>query len=124
MPTFCKEERLCNKRHIFLLQREAQVFFQYPFTVKWMEVPSIEDSSVRILTAVPKRNFKKAVDRNAVKRLIKEAFRLNKEIVLNSTVQHNKNIIIMLLYSGKKIVAFKEVETKIVLILQQIADSL
>jgi ribonuclease P protein component len=124
MPTFCKEERLCNKRHIFLLQREAQVFFQYPFTVKWMEVPSTEDSSVRILTAVPKRNFKKAVDRNAVKRLIKEAYRLNKEIVLNSTVQHNKNIIIMLLYSGKKIVAFKEVETKIVLILQQIADSL
>jgi ribonuclease P protein component len=89
-----------------------------------MEVPSTEDSSVRILTAVPKRNFKKAVDRNAVKRLIKEAYRLNKEIVLNSTVQHNKNIIIMLLYSGKKIVAFKEVETKIVLILQQIADSL
>jgi len=124
MPTFCKEERLCNKRHIFLLQKEAQVFFQYPFTVKWMEVPSTADSSVRMLTAVPKRNFKKAVDRNAIKRLIKEAYRLNKEIVVNSAGEHNKNIIMMLLYSGKKIVVFKEVETKIVLILQQIADSL
>ncbi len=106
------------------MQKEAQVFFQYPFTVKWMEVPSTADSSVRMLTAVPKRNFKKAVDRNAIKRLIKEAYRLNKEIVVNSAGEHNKNIIMMLLYSGKKIVVFKEVETKIVLILQQIADSL
>jgi|WetSurMetagenome_2_1015567.scaffolds.fasta_scaffold814926_2 ribonuclease P protein component len=124
MPTFCKEERLCNKRHIFLLHKEGQAFFNYPFTVKWLMISGLNESNVRLLPAVPKRNFKKAVDRNKIKRFIREAYRLNKEILIKTAKQHNKNIIITLLYSGKKIVPYNEAETKIALILQQIADSL
>ncbi len=124
MPTFCKEERLCNKRHIFLLHKEGQSFFSYPFTVKWLVISDQDEPTVRLLPAVPKRNFKKAVFRNKVKRFIREAYRLNKETLIKTAKQHNKNIIITLLYSGKKIVTSKEAETKIVLILQQIADSL
>jgi ribonuclease P protein component len=123
MPTFCKEERLCNKKHIFLLQKEAVLFFNYPFTVKWMEIIDRQPSGVKILPAVPKRNFKKAVDRNKIKRLIREAYRKNKELLVDAANEHQKNIIIMLHYSGKKIVTYKEAESKIILILQQIADN-
>jgi ribonuclease P protein component len=123
MHTFCKEERLCNKEHIFLLQKAAKVFYDYPFTVKWMEIIDGKESGILILPAVPKRNFKKAVDRNKIKRYIREAYRLNKEYLVKKVIGHHKNIIIMLLYSGKKIVTYKETESKIILILQQIADN-
>jgi ribonuclease P protein component len=124
MLTFCKEERLCNKKHIFLLQKEAKFFFSYPFTVKWMEISDGKEIGVRILPAVPKRNFKKAVDRNRIKHLIREAYRLNKEVFVRKVQDLNKSIVIMFLYSGKNIVTYKETETKIILILQQIADNL
>jgi ribonuclease P protein component len=123
MPVFGKEERLCNKEHILRLQKDANVFYDYPYTVKWMEISDPKKSGVRILTAVPKRNFKKAVDRNKIKRFIREAYRINKEFLVEKTKLHNKNIIVMLLYSGKKIVSFKESESKIILILQRIANN-
>jgi ribonuclease P protein component len=124
MPTFCKEERLCNRRHIFLLQKEASVFYSYPFTIKWMELTNGQESNVRILPAVAKRNFRKAVDRNRIKHIIREAYRLNKELFVNQVQSLNKNIVIMFLYTGKNIVTYQEAETKIVLILQKIADNL
>ncbi len=124
MPTFCKEERLCDKKYIFLLQKTEHIFFNYPFTVKWMETSEKMGTNVRILTAAPKRNFKRAVDRNKIKRFTKEAYRLNKEILINTTQEKDKSIVIMLLYSAKKIVTYKEAENKIILILQHIANNL
>jgi ribonuclease P protein component len=124
MPTFCKEERLCNRNHIFSLQKEGQAFFNYPITVKWMEVSDLKQISVQFLPVVSKRNFKKAVQRNKIKRLLREALRLNKIKITDIAQKKSKRIVIMLLYSGKKIVTFKELETKIVVILQQIANCL
>lgn len=124
MPTFCKEERLCNRNYIFSLQKEGRSFFNYPFTVKWMEISHEKEKKIQFLPAVPKRNFKKAVDRNKIKRLIREAYRLNKEKLIDIAQQKSKNIVIMILYSGKIIVTYKEVENKIVVILQQIANCL
>jgi ribonuclease P protein component len=124
MPTFCKEERLCNKNYIFLLQNTPLIFFCYPFTVKWMEISEKLNTNVQILPAVPKRNFKKAVDRNYIKRLIREAYRNNKEILLPKINEKEKSIVMMLLYSGKKAITYHEAETKIVLILQHIAENL
>jgi ribonuclease P protein component len=124
MPTFCKDERLCNKNYIFSLQKEGQVIYDYPITAKWMEISDNKGFCIQILPAVSKRNFKKAVERNKMKRFLREAFRLNKEKITDIARQKSKKVVIMLLYSGKKIVTFKELETKIVVILQQIADSL
>jgi len=123
MPTFCKEERLYDRKYILLLQKESQVFFNYPYTVKWM-VSSEKREHISVLTSVPKRNFKNAVDRNKIKRFTKEAYRLNKENLINVAQEKDKSIVMMLLYSAKKIVTYKEAENKIVLILQQIANSL
>lgn len=124
MPTFCKEERLCNRNYIFLLQKEGQVIYNYPITAKWMEISDNKGFCVQFLPAVSKRNFKKAVERNKIKRFLREAFRLNKEIITDLAQQKSKRIVIMLLFSGKKITSYKELEIKIMVILQQIAKSL
>jgi ribonuclease P protein component len=122
MPTFCKEERLCNRNIIFLLQKEGQVIFNYPITAKWMEVSNEKEFYVQFLASVSKRNFKKAVERNKIKRLLREVFRINKGIFSNRIHEKSKRIVIMLFYSGKKILTYKELEAKIMVILQQIPN--
>jgi ribonuclease P protein component len=124
MPTFCKEDRLCNRNYIFSLQKEGRVIYSYPITAKWMEIPDNRRFCVQFLPAVSKRNFKKAVERNKIKRFLREALRLNKEKITDIAQKKSKKVVIMLLYSGKNILTYKELETKIVIILQQIAFSL
>jgi ribonuclease P protein component len=122
MLNFCKEERLSNNKLMSVLQNEGKGFFNFPFKIKWMEITSIGQNIVQILPAVSKRNFKKAVDRNYIKRQIREAYRVNKILLLEAIKK--KSIVIMLIYTGNKIITYKETESKIVLILQHIADDL
>lgn len=123
MPNFGKEERLTNQRHISVLQKEGNLFYNSPFRVKWIEVVDNDNNIVKIIATVPKRNFKKAIERNRIKRLIRESYRLEKEIILSVAKRKNKSIIIMFIFSGKKIVTYKEIKSKIAVILQHIADN-
>ena len=67
-----------------------------------------------------KKNIKKSVDRNRIKRLIRESYRLQKNII-NEIILHNKNLAILLVYSSNKTnVTFKEIFDKIKLILQSL----
>lgn len=124
MPTFGKEEHLTSQRHISVLQKDGNFFYNFPLRIKWIEVPDNDNIVIKILPTVPKRNFKKAIERNRIKRLIRESYRLQKEIILSVAKQKNKSIIIMFFFTGKKIVTFKEMESKIGVILQHIADNL
>ena len=121
MHSFCKDERLCGKKSISLLFTGGSKYFQHPFSVKWIEVTETQKYSVQLLTVVPKRYFKKAVDRNKIKRFIREAYRNNKEILSVPLKEKNKNITLMLLFNSGKSESYQEVETKIKLILQFLA---
>ncbi len=74
-----------------------------------------------MLTAVPKRNFKKAVDRNRIKRLTKEAYRTQKDFLLDGLDKKNKALALMLIYSGKKIMSQQETTLKLNIILRQLS---
>ena len=77
-----------------------------------------------MLTAVPKSNFKKAVDRNRIKRLTKEAYRTQKDFLLDRLGKKNKALALMLIYSGKKIMSQQEASLKINIILQQLSKAI
>lgn len=124
MHSFCKEERLCSKKSISRLLVEGSKYYQSPFSVKWVEMSETEKYSIQLLTVVPKRYFKKAVDRNKIKRFIKETFRRHKEILSVSLKEKNKNIALMLMYNVRKIETYQEIETKITLILRFLARSI
>ncbi|MEI6124659.1 MAG: ribonuclease P protein component [Bacteroidota bacterium] len=123
MTKFCKEERLCSKKGISHLFTNGITFLNHPFTIKWIETASPQLYPVQLLAVVPKRNFKKAVDRNKIKRLIKEAYRNQKESLFTALNNKNKNLALMLIFSGKKMTTYKETEIKINVILQQLVQS-
>jgi len=118
--TFKKGERLSSEKSIATLFAEGDSFFQYPFKVVYKKEQSTYPFSVQLLISVSKRNFKKAVDRNKIKRLIREAYRLNKHLLYEGLAESKGSILLGFIYTAKTIPEFKEVERKIILILQRL----
>jgi ribonuclease P protein component len=118
--TFKKEERLSGKKSIATLFGEGSGFFVYPFKVVFLKVPDERPVPVQLLISVSKRNFKKAVDRNKIKRLIREAYRKNKHILCDDLSAHSKRLLLGFIYNAKTIMEYKEIERKIILILQRL----
>lgn len=76
---FNKSQHLCGETTISQLFREGKAFLVFPLRVVYRVEERVEGdkrATVRVLTSVPKKQFKHAVDRNRFKRLIREAYRL------------------------------------------------
>ena len=77
--TFPKEEHLCRKKLIEeLFSKQGSSFGVYPLRIVWIKSEMPTTAPPQVLISVSKRTFKRAVDRNRLKRLIREAYRLNK----------------------------------------------
>ena len=105
--TLGKTERLKSKKLIKKLFEEGVSIKNFPFRLVYIttEKPPIKSSF-----SVPKRNFKKAVDRNRIKRLIKEAYRLEKKNLFKTL---SFNCVFMITFLGKKEPTFSETQKKI-----------
>lgn len=81
MPTFPKQEKLCGQLRIAALYKEGRRFVAFPLrvTIKKSAGTGAENPLCKVLIWAPKSLFKHAVDRNHLRRLIREAYRLEKE---------------------------------------------
>lgn len=116
--TFTKNERLCSFNEINSLVKDGAVLFCYPFRV----VYQIKDGeqAAKILVSVPKKNFKRAVHRNLIKRRIRESYRKNKELL---NLSDDKCANIMFVYVAKEILEYRYIETKLKDILGKISKA-
>jgi ribonuclease P protein component len=115
--TFSKAERLHKEKDIKELFDKGSSFYLFPFKV--LTFPAKTSGSLnQVLIAVSRRNFKKAVDRNRVKRRIREAYRLQKHLLPAGPTHW-----IGLIYTHKEILTGKEISSKMVHVLQKISRS-
>ncbi len=114
-----KTERLKSKKAIDqLFARDGKgitALFSYPLKVNAGAYTS--EALPRLLVSVSKRNFKKAVDRNLIKRRLREAYRLNKGILLGNGEWPTS---IAFVYVAKDILPFADIEKKMKFVLKQL----
>ena len=105
--TFTKKEKLKGKKQIDLLFKEGKVLSNYPLRLLYMKSEGQLPLKIQTAVAVPKRNFKSAVKRNRLKRLIRESYRLNKHRLFNNI---EGNYAFLFLYLGNEICDYQVVE--------------
>ena len=101
-------------------QREKGLY-EFPFKAIWQEDDTLQ-STVKVAISVPKKRLSKASQRNHIKRLVREAYRKQKSILVEKLLQENKSINLMLVYTLPSILSFNEIEDKISVTLQRLAD--
>jgi ribonuclease P protein component len=120
--TFCKDERLCRKSLIKKLFDEGEKRFYYPFRITFLKSPVPGNYPVQLLITVPRSLFKKASDRNRIKRLMREAYRKNKYILYEQLLNNNIQLLLCLTYTSKEIVTYQITEEKIIVLLQRLKE--
>ena len=118
MFSFHKQERLNNKKRINKLFSSGKFFSQEPFQIYWLET-NHENSIIELLISVPKKNIKLAVNRNIIKRMVKEAYRLNNGPLYEQVKREQKSFSLAIIYMNNKIPSYFYVEKKIKLILER-----
>ena len=107
-----KPERL-NKKKIIekMFAGGSRSFSIFPLRVVWLPVEEL-DVQASILISVSKRRFKRAVKRNRIKRQIREAYRLNKQILLAPLTEKNRRLAISFIYLADEVMNSALVEEK------------
>jgi ribonuclease P protein component len=112
--TFSKHERLYKKKDIEELFLKGSYFYLYPFSVKFTTNNNQDHNAV--LISASKRFFKKAIDRNLIKRRFREAYRLNKHLL------EKTGFSISFVYSTKNQHDFGFIQERIVKILEKLNE--
>jgi len=118
--TFRNEEKLKKKiliSELFASGKSASVF-----PLKMIYLQNDHDSPFKIQAgvSVSKRNFKRAVDRNRIKRLMQESYRKNKYLIYNN--EDTKKHIMMFIYQGKDEVSYELMEEKMIQLIEKFLE--
>jgi len=107
--TYPKNEKLKSKITIGLLFSEGKSVSKYPLRLVYYADASTEAQKIKMGVSVSKKHFKKAVDRNYFKRVLRETYRLNKHLLIDSL---DKPYAFMFFYQSKDRLSFEEINTK------------
>jgi ribonuclease P protein component len=113
-----KEDRLKSRKAIDLLFKTGKSFSVFPFRIYWQLLSNEQGLKAGFTTS--SKNFKHATDRNKIKRLIREAYRLQKNDLKENILLKNKGINLFFIYTGKEVPTYELVSEKIAFALKKI----
>ncbi len=105
--TYSKKEKLKSKKHIEALFNNGLSVSAFPLKLIYLPIEFEDGATLKTGVSVSKRLHKKAVDRNRIKRLLREAYRLNKDQYFNNSTT---SYAFMILYISKDGTTFDSVD--------------
>lgn len=115
-----KEEKLKSKKIIDLLFSEGNSISKYPLRLVFVETNFEEDVPFKMGVSVSKKNFKNAVDRNYYKRVLRECYRLNKQVLATNL---QKKYAFMFFYQTKDRLSYQEINQKTIQLFEKFVNS-
>jgi len=120
--SFSKTEHLCGEKRITRLYTQGDAFIAFPMRVVFLIEPKSESKPSNVLVSVPKKRFKRSVKRNRLKRLMREAYRLNKIPLIEKLEEKQMQIHIAFNYVSNDVLDFPTIEKKMLLSLQKLME--
>jgi len=111
MNTYPKSEKLKSRTTIDTMFRGGKSVSKFPLRLVYKKEVLEEGQKLKIGVSVSKKYFKKAVDRNYFKRVLRETYRLNKSLLIDSL---DESYAFMLLYQTKERLSYEEINQKTV----------
>ncbi len=110
--TLGKDERLKSRKQTEQVFSEGKKFTHFPFRIHYI-LNRTDSTSLQFGVGVSSKFFKKAVDRNKIKRLTREAWRLQKTLLQQKLKEQNSRLNVFFIYTGKEVPGYQEVYDKV-----------
>ena len=121
--TFGTDEKLKSKKIISQLFKEGKSVSQSGFTLVYLATALKTYYPVQAGFTVPKRFFKRAVDRNRIKRLMREVYRANKFGLYKKLAAEKQQLAVMFVYNGRKLPEFAETDKAVTACIKKLAKT-
>lgn len=121
--TFPRREKLKHRKSIQYLFEKGSSFSAFPIRLIYLVQPAMPQEDVaKFSVSVSKRNFSKAVDRNQIKRKVREAYRLHKRPLLSFCSDKKLSLHMMWIFTGKEKIEYKRIESQVALLIRRLID--
>jgi ribonuclease P protein component len=125
MNKFNKEERLCSKKSLDLLFKNGSSFLLYPFRITYFFVSEPHTYPAQVVINVAKKRFKRAVDRNFIKRRTREAYRIQKRAGLYPALSGRQDLLLFAIqFIGKEKYEYLFFERKLAAALKKLTSQI
>jgi len=124
LNTLGRSERLKSEKSICRLFETGSHLSAYPIRLIYQSTRSTDNFPFKIGFTVPKKNFNRAVDRNLLKRRMREAYRLNKQILNIKEPKFQFGLEIMLVYQSQKAEDFIKISDCIKILLKKLLSKI
>jgi len=119
MQSFNKNEKLKSRKIIDEIFKSGKSLLEFPLKLYYIPIVEEAETIIQFGVSVPKKNIKRAVKRNLLKRRIKEAYRLNKSRLLNDECFKGAKYAFLIVYLEKSEINYHSIEEKIISLLNR-----